>query len=155
MPRGWGHGSHHPGLILRISQADFERVGDCWMNGRLLEDDLIMCLEHSGDCFYDYVLLDHGWLLNGGEFAGRPGYRLIMESRFGAYVLGVPFEYQATTKEFHQLMAGQDSTLGVQRLVPRSPKALDHRDNLERALDQRKDGRQHGINSGRVGEASG
>jgi hypothetical protein len=93
----WSTGGHHPGLVLTLSENDLERVGNCWMRGRLRAGDVVMCMEHSGDCFWNYALLEC--------FAN--GYRLIAGSKFGAYTLGTPHEWQPTTREFHLLMAGE------------------------------------------------
>lgn len=100
----WRAGGAFHGQIVHIQQQDFDRVGNCWMKGRLLEGDLAMVIQHSGDCFWTYQLVEHH-TVNGST--RKRGYRLIPESSFGAYVLGTPYEYQPTTREMHLLMAGE------------------------------------------------
>lgn len=98
-------------MLVSLSPKDFSRVGHCWMRDRLLDGDLAMVLSHAGDAFWDYVLVEHGsWIRHGKE--NRHGYRLIGESRFGAYVLGTPFKYQPTEREYHLLVAGIGQDFG-------------------------------------------
>lgn len=111
MSATWRTGNHHPGLLLTISEKDFDRVGICWMAGRLKDGDLIMCIEHAGDCFWHYALVRHDFTL---ARTGRQGYELIIGSKFGAYVLGEPYEFQPSAREFHLLMAGEITSLESQ-----------------------------------------
>ena len=106
--RSW-RGGHHPGLVLRVLEDDNRRVGDCWMRGRLKHNDVIMCLEHAGDCFYNYVLVRPNKNPNESivNVDGKQVYQLIEGSRFGAYELGLPHTWQPTAREFHLLMAGE------------------------------------------------
>lgn len=105
MYRQWGEGSYI-GQVVKISEEDFSRVGNCWMKGRLLPGDLAMAVAHSGDCFYTYNLLEHEFYLykNGKS---EKGYKLAEGAKFGAYVLGKEYEVQPNMKEYHLLMAGE------------------------------------------------
>ena len=67
------------------------------MVGRLMVDDLALCAAHSGDCFYDYILVK--------EYTN--GLRGIPESKFGSYALGKEESVELTAREFHLLMAGE------------------------------------------------
>jgi hypothetical protein len=40
----WRSGNHSVGLIVQIESRDFDRVGYCWMKGRLIEGDLAMAI---------------------------------------------------------------------------------------------------------------
>ena len=86
------------GRIYHLSERDIERIGHCWMEDRLLVGDICLCIEHSGDCFYDYILLD----VISNQIMGLP------ESMFGAYCFeGPPLKWKPTQKEFHLLNAGE------------------------------------------------
>ncbi len=103
----WRTGDHGPGLVLEIQTYDVERdrVGHCWMKGRLRAGDIIMCMQHAGDCFWQYAILEC--------VATYPGhkYRLVRESTFGAYTLGAPTAWQPSEQDFHNLMAGNSVTI--------------------------------------------
>lgn len=99
----WRSGGHYPGLILKISEKDFDRVGACWMKGRLKVNDLVMAIAHSGDCFWTYMLVDDRYT----SAKNQRLYFLIKESSFGAYVLGTHYTVQPSEREFHLLMAGE------------------------------------------------
>lgn len=107
--QGRWRGDHYPGLVLRVLEDDNRRVGQCWMRGRLKEGDIIMCLEHAGDCFYNYALVRPNKSKNESIVTrdGKQVYQLIEGSRFGAYQLGTPHDWQPSTREFHLLMAGE------------------------------------------------
>lgn len=122
MSDNWRTDGHYPGLIVSIDETDFSRVGNCWMNGRLKKGDLAMVLSHSGDCFFDYALVaTKFWINDGKEYRPdlpmRHGYRLIQESKFGAYTLGTTYKYQPTTREYHLLMAGETTTMEADQEV--------------------------------------
>lgn len=113
----WRSGGHRPGLILVIGEQDLSRLGHVWMQGRLLVGDLIMCLRRSGDCFWQYCLVGHRHPLDpfcSPECYGR-GYRLMPFTEFGAYVLGTPYVYQPSEREFHLLMAGERIELSAEQ----------------------------------------
>lgn len=94
------------GRVFRLRHADLDRVGHCWMRGRLREGDLVMPVKPSGDCFFDYELLEGGFTLHDGGRQG-PGYRWCRGGRFGAYSCGVPLEEQPTREERLLLFAGK------------------------------------------------
>lgn len=94
------------GKVYVLAEGDLQRVGHCWMNGRLLLGDVAMCIRHSGDAFFDYILLDIG----SNYVKGIPG------SKFGSYSLSTEDEWMPTDKEFHLLAAGES----IGRTVPRN-----------------------------------
>ena len=95
-----GRGQHHPhglvGNLWRIRDADSVRVGDCFLKGRLKTGDLFLCVEHSGDCFQNYVFVE--------EYAncliGKPALR------FGSYGIGDAEQVELANGEFEKLKAG-------------------------------------------------
>jgi hypothetical protein len=92
----WGSGNS-TGTLYILEGKDLYRVGDCWMKGRLLAGDVVLCTGHSGDCFNDYVLI-------------RPfynGLEAILGATFGAYVFGKETKWQPTAREYHLLLAGE------------------------------------------------
>jgi hypothetical protein len=95
MTRSWGQGASI-GSIYKVSPDDFSRVGNCWMKGRLKDGDLILCIEHSGDHFFDYVLI----------IPYANGMRAALGSQFGAYTLGEEIK-NLPSRDFHLLMAGE------------------------------------------------
>jgi hypothetical protein len=92
----WGSGAEI-GALYRIRPEDFGRVGCCWMAGRLKDGDLVLCVAHSGDCFFDYILIYE--YANGIE--GIPG------SSFGAYTLGSKVDYTPSAKACAMLKRGE------------------------------------------------
>jgi hypothetical protein len=105
MNRQWGTGAY-VGQVVKISNADNQRVGNCWMKNRLRDGDLAIVTAHSGDSFYSYNLLEHEfYLYKNGE--SKKGYKLADGAKFGAYVLGKEFEFQPNMKEYHLIMAGE------------------------------------------------
>ena len=133
------------GTVFRLRPSDLDRVGHCWMNGRLREGDLAMPVEHSGDCFFYYELLEGGFTLHDGDREG-PGYRWCRGGRFGAYSCGVPFEEQPTREERFLLFAGK-STFFSDRLDVegelgrlRDGQAMEMAGIIERAVSRVRDG---------------
>ena len=109
----WRTDGHFPGLILVLAAQDMDRVGHCWMKGRLLVGDLVMCLSHAGDCFWRYCIVGHEHPLDpfsDHEYYGD-GYRLIRCTEFGSYTIGSRYKWQPNEREFHLLMAGERVTL--------------------------------------------
>lgn len=92
----WGE-SNSLGQIYEIIEEDFHRVGDCWMKNRLLVGDLVLCHKHSGDHFYDYIVLK--------KFDN--GLRGICQSDFGAYSFHKESNITLAARDFHLLMAGE------------------------------------------------
>ena len=88
------------GAVFILSQKDIDeyRIGSSWMEGRLREGDVCMCIAHGGDCFNDYILLE----LTDSDIRGIP------EAEFGAYVLVTkPLAWKPTKKEFDVLRDGK------------------------------------------------
>lgn len=79
-------GGIETGDIVRLDTGDFEgRLGHCWARGRLKQGDLIVAVQHAGDYFFDYLLVDHTAVVDGG----KPTLRLSpVPLTFGAYTLG-------------------------------------------------------------------
>jgi hypothetical protein len=82
------------------------------MAGRLLDGDLAMVVSHSGDCFFNYVLLDHKFMAYNKNSVLAPGLKVMKGSNFGAYILGQPCASQPISKDlFHELMEGRMVTI--------------------------------------------
>ena len=92
--RAWRGGNVIGGLYY-ITEYDLHRVSG-WMKGRLRVGDIAMCAQHSGDCFYDYFLME--W--------GENFMRGIIGSRFGSYTLSTIL-MQLSNREYHLIMAGE------------------------------------------------
>ena len=108
----WRTGDVKPGHLVKIDPTDFGRIGHCWMRGRLHDGDLAMAVSLSGDCFWTYMLVRHDYsIFHPATKFIVPGYKLIKESSFGAYVMGTPYQFQPSEREFHLLMAGEDVSL--------------------------------------------
>lgn len=94
------------GALYRVAtKGDLMRVGNSWMKGRVRIGDLLLCVEHTGDGFFDYMLV------NEYEY----GLKAIPESRFGAYALGDRGP-EISGREYHLLLDGrmvQISTSGT------------------------------------------
>ena len=100
----WRSGCSIGSLYVFANKFDLERIGDCWMNGRVKIGDITMCIGHSGDCFHNFILLKHGVNFIKG----------IPESKFGAYNFGVEIKsWCPTMREFHLLCAGETLTYGI------------------------------------------
>jgi hypothetical protein len=112
--RDWATGGMRVGLFVRVQAEDVGRVGHCWMRGRLIVGDLAMAIAHSGDGFWNYQLVQSGFYFGEGRYAGRRGYALIEQSEFGAYAMGIPFEYQPNGPEIHLLLAGEHIALSAE-----------------------------------------
>ena len=55
--RAWG-GSLEAGALVEVADLeDLARVGHCWALGELRVGDVLATLRHSGDWFYDFLLL--------------------------------------------------------------------------------------------------
>lgn len=95
-----GRGQHHPhglvGKLWRIVEPSSVSMGDCFLNGRLKAGDLFLCVNHSGDCFQDYIYVKEysNWLI------GNPTYR------FGSYGIGNSEQVELFDGEFAKLASG-------------------------------------------------
>lgn len=63
------------GYLFRAMNPKLIRIGSCFFSGRLLEKDLVLCVEHTGDCFQDYIFIQ--------EFSN--GLKGLPDYRFGSY----------------------------------------------------------------------
>jgi len=70
------------GGIYAISQDDFSRVGSDWIKGRLKQGDLVLAIQHSGDCFYNY------FLINLRDYGDHFTISKLINQSFGSYHLG-------------------------------------------------------------------
>ena len=95
--REWGEGATIGKLYRLVESTDLNRVGLCSMRGNLKINDLILCIKHTGDCFYNYILIE--------EF--EKGLKGIPKSEFGAYTTGIPVNINLTNKEYNLLCAGE------------------------------------------------
>lgn len=94
-------GGNSIGSAYLIKRQDVDRVGNCWMKGRLRVGDVVLCKQHSGDCFYDYILL---------EIFGN-GVRGLGQVNFGSYTFSTELKWKPTEREFHLLCAGESLTV--------------------------------------------
>ena len=109
IPTMGGRGQRHPhglvGKVWRIKTPQSVRVGDCFLSGRLKEGDLFLCINHSGDCFQDYIFLDTYNYLDGNKYLkGFPQWR------FGSYGIGDAEEcpLELSESEIEELKTGGD-----------------------------------------------
>jgi len=78
----WNTNRVSVGDVMRLDEPGFDaRIGHCWAKGRLKQGDLIVAVAHSGDGFFDYVLVHELPFLGCMtlEPVGKP---------FGAYTIG-------------------------------------------------------------------
>ena len=81
--------------IYRFQKGERGRMGDSWAGRRLKIGSLLTPIKQSGDCFYDYQVIE--------KVEG--GYRKT-KTKVGAYVFGILHEEQPTEEEWHLLMGG-------------------------------------------------
>ncbi len=93
----WRHvDGYENGRIIEVT--DPSRMGNCWLRGRIFKGDIAMVTSHSGDCFFQFILIE--------RFAN--GTKLHAKSEFGAYAgVGEPSKMQLTAREYHLLSAGE------------------------------------------------
>lgn len=70
----WGQGASIGTIYLYNNKLDEGRIGHCQF--KPADGDLCLCVEHSGDYFYDYIAIR------------RSGRKWKAAGRFGAYVFG-------------------------------------------------------------------
>ncbi len=93
----WGGGASIGQLYQFKDEHDLKRMGSCWMAGRVRIGDVALCLQHSGDCFHTYILMER--YANG--LKGIPG------ARFGACTFGEQLMPRLSERAFHLLAAGE------------------------------------------------
>lgn len=104
----WRTGGARIGKVYRVLPSDLGRVGNCWMRGRLREGDLVTPISHSGDCFWQWQLINgEGPFTYHARGAVGPGFKINAGVRFGGYCMGELLAHQPTDREYHLLMAGE------------------------------------------------
>lgn len=63
---GWRTGGVVVGGVYRLGVEDLSRLGHVAMRGRMKVGDVVVATKHSGDCFWDYVLVSFSQGANGG-----------------------------------------------------------------------------------------
>lgn len=101
------------GDMVRLDDGEFEgRLGHGWARGRLKHGDVLIAVEHGGDCFFYYQLVDASKVMRDGvetlrlEPVGKP---------FGAYTLGRAIG-NAGEGVLEQVLAGEDVSIPVPEL---------------------------------------
>ena len=94
MGRGaWGFGNSSRNIYRYINYRHKDRMGCCdWLPS---DEDLCVCIKHSGDCFDDYFAVRK-------QEDGK--YKIV--GKFGAYVFGSS-RGELTERDFHLLLAGE------------------------------------------------
>lgn len=78
----WNTNGVAVGDIMRLEEPGFDaRIGDGWAKGRLRQGDVIVAVAHTGDGFFDYLLLQEQAFL--GSITLRP-----IGPSFGSYRVG-------------------------------------------------------------------
>jgi len=89
----WGGGNS----IGKIYLVATTRLGN---NARQpKEGSLALCVEHSGDCFYDYIPIIR---------VGKNKIKAQLRMRFGSYTFSIASSIKLTTEKFHLLLAGRE-----------------------------------------------
>ena len=80
-----------------------DRVGHCWAAGRLKPGDILLCDELSGDCFYEWYLVDYA------KYGNRKGVHMrVVPYRFGAYAMRAVPLTGFTLRDYSLLLAGEE-----------------------------------------------
>lgn len=102
IPTVGGRFQKHPrglvGNLWRIKTPDTVHIGHCFMEGRLQAGDLVLCTQHSGDGFQDYVFVK--------EYAN--GLKLLPAYEFGSYGIGDAEKTELNAQEFFELTTGSN-----------------------------------------------
>jgi hypothetical protein len=109
--REWGTSGLSTGDLLRLDDGPFEhRLGHTWARGRLKQGDLIVAVQHAGDHFFNFLLLEQriGSQDMTLEAIGKP---------FGAYVMG-RIVGGISKEEVEALLAGDEITIPVPEAFP-------------------------------------
>lgn len=79
-----------------------DRVGDCWAKGRLKPGDILLCDELTGDCFYNWYLIDYT------NFSNKEGVHMkLVPYPFGAYSMESIKLEGFTQRDYGLLLAGE------------------------------------------------
>lgn len=128
----WRANGVEAGDIVRLDDGEFEsRLGHGWARGRLKHGDVLIALEHGGDCFFYYQLVDASKVTHEGketlrlEPIGKP---------IGAYTLGRPIG-SIEMEVLAEIERGEDVSIAVPELYE-SP---EREDSTETFADTLKD----------------
>lgn len=102
MNRQWGTGAEI-GAIYLLEKKDMESYSLGNNSKQPKVGDLCLCVRHSGDCFYSYIVLKSIPSLKRTRNYTLDYYTTGL--RFGAYVLGKKVK-KLKDKEFHLLLGG-------------------------------------------------
>jgi hypothetical protein len=84
------------GKLWRIKDPATVQAGNCFMNGRLKENDLWLCVGHAGDCFQNYIFVEEYQ----NCLIGRPDIKM------GSYGIGEAMKIALGPGEFEVLKGG-------------------------------------------------
>ena len=88
--------------LRQLLHIEGDRVGHCWAAGRLKPGDILLCDELSGDCFYDWYLVDYT------NYQNEKGVHMqLVPYKFGAYAMSAKKLGGFTTRDYGHLLAGQ------------------------------------------------
>lgn len=97
MNRQWGRGNTKMGVYIYNEAEHRRRMGSCkWLPKT---GDLVVCCDHAGDCFNDYIAIRK-----------QPNGMYKVVGEFGAYTFG-EMEKKLDKREYHLLMAGEEVAL--------------------------------------------
>lgn len=110
----WGSGGVEMGDVVRLEGGDYQsRLGHTWAKGRLKRGDLAVVMRHSGDHFFDYMLLDHCPVKQHENGVLVDAIRLDpVTKRFGSYTIGRTV-FRLTTDQMAMVIAGESFTIPV------------------------------------------
>lgn len=111
-PSAW-NGTAKTRTIYRVDDERYcnSRIGNCWAEGRLKMLDLLLCDKQSGDCFYDYYLIDYT------NFRNKLGVHMkLIPYRIGAYKMGEEL-HTLNDREYHLLMAGEEVEVVIGSMI--------------------------------------
>lgn len=105
----WRSGGVDAGDLVRL-EGEFEsRLGNGWARGRLRHGDLVVAVQHAGDSFFTYMLLD----VSRASVDGQPRLRIEpVPAPFGAYTMGRTVG-RLTRAEMVEIQAGDGVTIEV------------------------------------------
>jgi len=110
----WGSGGVTVGDVVRFEGGDYQsRLGHTWAKGRLKRGDLAVVMQHGGDHFFYYVLLDHSPVKKHENGVLVDALRLEPITKpFGSYTTGRTI-FRMTTEQMEKVAAGEDFTIPV------------------------------------------
>lgn len=92
MFRRWNPGNKKKHIYRYVHDLHKNRIGNC--NWKPMDGDLCLCIDHTGDCFNDYLVIRKQ---SDGRYMGV--------GEFGAYAFGTSCG-SLDTKTFHVVQAG-------------------------------------------------